>query len=799
MAASSPLPLLSQLRVTGAGYRHQSGRGTLLFTQSNLNILVYRDPGAEVTKIMLSPKDIGSKASASSIWSFDSGYETSCAVSPSLQAHAPNNTRSYHTNNHTPVIFNAGDIWSAPVGPPAISHINNQLMGTPQSDCTRVREDSLVDPITTQLNVFTTSDIPDHSFVLPDLPAFDRTCLECEVWQLTNPGQHSKCQKCRAHSIHQDLPMTTNPLTASKDALPRLDIPGDMHGKGIKRIRSVSRCSICEAILPVESKYCPSCAPDDTISPSSPSYSTHRVKRSRAGRNSKLPIAALNRLQAWLDANKHNPYPTADTKRWLAQECRITEKQVNTWFTNARARQMNVQQVESGSEVDAADDSEDAEATHTNLGIPGSMQDSTHAESSHRRTSAATRPSRRGKKKDYRRAHNAEVPQTPLLLSPASITKSPLDQTLPADQELWQCTFCLKALVPKSWRRHEDTQHRPKTSAARWTCMLHGPSLRFPNRTNSGSVCAFCMAKNPTEEHFRQNHRIDECSKRDAADRTFYRPDHLRQHIKNFHNATLFDIVQARWKTAAEPVAEGWTCGFCGDRLETWDKRETHISNHFKEGMTMASWRNYPDVDMQTDMKKSKGKAKEKEKTSALSGSFMNIFRRPVPQQQHQQHQQPQLQAQSGAFSNSFQPLPIAPQVHNYQSTAPQCTSTGYESAYTSPIAPMGLGISQAPVLPDIPNVSPLVVTHHDFETVGNFIEWAPMPTFEQQMQYQLPNTNTYDASVPTTTMESDYTNLSAFGLGVYGNPLDYQGPWAQQPPSPHHPQQYPQYQRRQQ
>lgn len=732
---------------------------------------------------MLSPKDIGSKANASSIWSSDSGYETSRAVSPSLQAHAPNTTCSYPTHNHTPVIFNAGDIWGAP------------------SECTRAREDSLVDPITTQLNVFTTNDTPDHSFVLPDLPAFDRSCLECEVWQLTNPGQRNKCQKCRAHSVHQSLPMTGNPSPTDKDALPRLDIPGNSHAKGLKRLRSIPRCSICEATLLVDSKYCPSCASDRLASSSTPSSPVHRVKRSRAGRNSKLPIAALNRLQAWLDANKHNPYPTADTKRWLAQECGITEKQVNTWFTNARARQMNTQQVESGSELDGTDDSEDPEAA--NLGLSGFIPDSTNLESSHRRTSAAARPSRRGKKKDYRRAHNVEVPQTPLLHSPASMTMSPLDHLLPSDQEMWQCTFCLKALVPKSWRRHEDTQHRPKTSAARWTCMLHGPRLSFPNRTNSGSVCAFCMAKNPTEEHFRQNHRIDECSKRDGADRTFYRPDHLRQHIKNFHNATLFEIVQARWKTAAEPVAEGWTCGFCGDRLETWDKRETHISNHFKEGMTMASWREYPDMDTQTNKKKGKGKAKEKEKASALTSSFMNIFRRPTPQQ-HQPPPQPQpsqLQAQSNAFVNAFQPLPIVSQVHTYQTTTPRCTSTGYESAYISSTAPLGLGISQPPVLPDIPNVSPLVVTQHDFDTVGNFVEWAPMPTFEQQMQYQLPNTNTFDSSVPTTTMQPDYTNLNAFGLGLYGNALDYQGSWAQQPSSSHDPQgpqQYTQYQRRQ-
>ncbi|KAJ4351198.1 uncharacterized protein N0V89_006537 [Didymosphaeria variabile] len=105
------------------------------------------------------------------------------------------------------------------------------------------------------------------------------------------------------------------------------------------------------------------------------------------------------------------------------------------------------------------------------------------------------------------------------------------------------------------------------------------------------------MEENPTEEHFLQNHRTYECSKRDATDRTFYRPDHLRQHIRNFHGATLCDIVQARWKTTATvteiqtlkvaheqrafTVAEQETFKvykkgrIYGHRLETWDKRES--------------------------------------------------------------------------------------------------------------------------------------------------------------------------------------------------------------------------------
>jgi hypothetical protein len=536
----------------------------------------------------------------------------------------------------------------------------------------------------------------------------------------------------------------------------------------------------------MNSKYCPSCALDPAnLSPSSPLSPEHRVKRSRAGRNSKLPIAALNRLQSWLDANKHNPYPTADTKRILAQQCGITEKQVNTWFTNARARQMSAHQADVSSEVECADDSEDADFSESNTGIISYAQEGAFPGKSHRRASIASpsqpRPSRRGKKKDYRRNHNADAPQTPLLLSPASIT-SPVEPVEPADQEMWQCTFCLKSLVPKSWRRHEDTQHRPKTQAARWTCMLHGPRLTVPNRTNTGSVCAFCMLKNPTEEHFQQHHRIEECSRRDVTDRTFYRPDHLRQHIKNFHNATLFDIVQARWKKAAEIVAEGWTCGFCGDRLVTWDKREAHIANHFKEGLTMASWQEHPDMDRKADKKKSK--RKEKETGTVLGGIRIgNPFRRPTSSHQLQP------QAQHDHFANSFQQLPITPQIpaptHGYQTVPSPCPSTGFQSAYTSPTAPLGLGITQAPVLPAIPNMSPLMVTPHDFDP--NYIDWTTLPTsFDPQMQYSLAHAGSYGTPMPATSMslQPDYTN--ALGLGLYGHPVEYQRGWDTQTQQQH-------------
>lgn len=350
------------------------------------------------------------------------------------------------------------------------------------------------------------------------------------------------------------------------------------------------------------------------------------------------------------------------------------------------------------------------------------------------------RPSRRGKKKDYRR-NNA----TPTLLSPIS------PETPIAAQDMWQCTFCRKAMVPKSWRRHEETQHRPK---AQWTCMLYGPRLSIPARANSTSVCAFCMMKDPSEDHFLHHHRIEDCAKRDISDRTFFRPDHLRQHVKNFHNASLFDIVQARWKRAAEVRTEGWMCGFCGERLDTWDKRETHIANHFKSGLTMASWQDYPDMDKKAE-KKGKCKGKDTDHPHSLA-RFSQSFTRRYTRQSHSSESQQQQQLQQVSFSNAFEPLS----------------------------ASMGLGISQAPVLPDIPPLDPLMI-----DACGNYIDWTSVPTtLEQQLQYPLANTSAFDPSIETAAMQQEFD--STLNMDLYSNPMDYQGTWDEQQGQHHHHQQ---------
>jgi len=311
----------------------------------------------------------------------------------------------------------------------------------------------------------------------------------------------------------------------------------------------------------------------------------------------------VKHLRNWLQENHHDPYPDAETKCRLALQCGISEKQVNTWFTNTRARKLAMPTDRSYSSSDDEGIYDSGISSRADTPVYSNNRPYSFGSSIKTSMSAMDHPvpdtatlspqtSRRGKKKDYRRLNNAPpneespIPQT-------SATPSPHPDG--TEQTTWQCTFCRQHLVQKSWRRHEETQHRPKRQ---WTCLATGPRLIINSRSGLYTMCAFCSAKNPDENHFLRSHRILECSKKSEAERTFGRPDHLRQHVKNFHKCSLSDQIRDKWRRdePGKNFNEGWRCGFCGDELKTWDIRETHIANHFKAGATMASWTDYTQV-----------------------------------------------------------------------------------------------------------------------------------------------------------------------------------------------------------
>jgi hypothetical protein len=319
------------------------------------------------------------------------------------------------------------------------------------------------------------------------------------------------------------------------------------------------------------------------------------------------------------------------------------------------------------------------------------------------------------------------------------------------------------------------------------------------------------MHKDPSEDHFLHNHRISECAKRPIAERTFFRPDHLRQHVKNFHGATLFDVAQSRWKKApGENKEQVWICGFCEEDLETWDQRETHIAGHFKEGMTMAQWTDYASPSNESKKKK-KGNGlvslgrrltRLSTKSSHKSAQEGNGHHRANashyssvldPASYATTVGQPTYPYAYPSSSSAFQTTPYPQQSHPHHHGFANAFSTIGTSASTSacgtsvPLAHSNT-FSVPPVLPDI-NTDSLMGAYGPFDWNSMSAASDPamynmdtggMPLFNgvarpDTLFNQLPPVSEPETMFGTDTVpqyEGTLDRVQGFGNGV-----DYQGP----------------------
>ncbi|KAG5770924.1 hypothetical protein H9Q73_013041 [Fusarium xylarioides] len=76
---------------------------------------------------------------------------------------------------------------------------------------------------------------------------------------------------------------------------------------------------------------------------------------------------------------------------------------------------------------------------------------------------------------------------------------------------------------------------------------------------------------------------------RNIEERTFFRKDHLIQHLRLFHNAEVTHPSIDEWRRPVLDVRS--RCGFCGLVMNTWQARVDHLAEHFKLGKTMADWK----------------------------------------------------------------------------------------------------------------------------------------------------------------------------------------------------------------
>ena len=333
----------------------------------------------------------------------------------------------------------------------------------------------------------------------------------------------------------------------------------------------------------------------------------YKSKPIRASKRFKLSLDMLNVLQTWLETHEENPYPSPDEKKFPADATGLTVKQLSTWFVNARTRQATPLEawISSSSEDEAASPSDIHRALQNNdlgfsspnscYGSPVGSDFSVKSALSQCSDAVLSAPQKRGRK----------APVKPLFMRNNSIT-SDLASTPPLPQSPsanYQCTFCHKTLTAKTWKRHEEVVHLPRS---RWTCMACGPPVKVSTVLRGGmgplSKCALCHASDPDANHFEHCHRVAECLRKPEDERTFNRKDHLKQHLKQFHSLDSIEgDITDKWEKKLDHSHHIWHCGFCGQKLCDWDARASHIAEHFRQGMKMCSWDSQRAVDDQQD------------------------------------------------------------------------------------------------------------------------------------------------------------------------------------------------------
>ncbi|KAH6723695.1 hypothetical protein BKA61DRAFT_14766 [Leptodontidium sp. MPI-SDFR-AT-0119] len=348
-----------------------------------------------------------------------------------------------------------------------------------------------------------------------------------------------------------------------------------------------------------------------------------RESRSRP----RFPRASLRLLEEWLSAHRQSPYPTPGDLDHLMAVTRLKRSQISNWFANVRKRG-KVPSLEPVSPpqgeaipptIPASKKDEDVPLFHRWL---NSWTDDEAAalpailEAVSQLNGASSGEFLRGSTRFHRQfcpsqsslssmevrsyAANAKSVHSDEWKTSDDVSTAPTQskrrhRRLPVnvdscscsgvtDQQAasrkFQCTFCSDRFKTKyDWQRHEKSIHLP---LEKWTCSPYG-SVDVEPTTNQ-VTCTFCGIVDPTPEHIGA-HGYTSCATRPVAERTFYRKDHLRQHLRLMHGNCPLIPSMGSWKTVNTIRSR---CGFCDASLNTWDDRVEHLAEHFCDGLSVA-------------------------------------------------------------------------------------------------------------------------------------------------------------------------------------------------------------------
>ncbi|PVH74247.1 hypothetical protein DL98DRAFT_537600 [Cadophora sp. DSE1049] len=343
----------------------------------------------------------------------------------------------------------------------------------------------------------------------------------------------------------------------------------------------------------------------------------------------RFPRASLRTLEEWVSAHRQAPYPTPGDLDHLTAKTGLKRSQVSNWFANIRKRgkvpkpethPIPSETVELPSIASPPTDDVpvfhrwlDSWTEYEEAALPAILEavGQLNSTSSGNFLRGSTRYHRQWSQSSLSSmevrsyAANVESVQSDEWKTGDIIATGliPLERrhrrlpkktdTFPCSEKLdsnevsrkFQCTFCTERFQTKyDWQRHEKSMHLP---LEKWTCSPHG-SIDVNPGTNE-ITCIFCGVVDPSPDHI-GDHGYTVCASRPISERTFYRKDHLRQHLRLMHRNSAFTSSMESWKSVTTSIRS--RCGFCDASLSTWSDRVDHLAEHFSDGYSVAeNWR----------------------------------------------------------------------------------------------------------------------------------------------------------------------------------------------------------------
>ncbi|KAJ4031921.1 hypothetical protein NW761_012932 [Fusarium oxysporum] len=255
---------------------------------------------------------------------------------------------------------------------------------------------------------------------------------------------------------------------------------------------------------------------------------------------SRFSKAVIRMLKDWLACHTDFPYPTEPELAALQSETGLNKTQITNWFANARRRGL----VQSARPT------------------PFQAKDS------------PTNP--------------MDIPPRPGTPAPrgSSSLAEPLARWVdsPPEDEPATAGAIARALVSTSGSLFYKSSPRDSWQSS------HGPSsASSAERHESHQNDALADDGAPPKFRILPQSASYRISIRDIEERTFFRKDHLIQHLRLFHNAEVTHPSIDEWRRPLLDVRS--RCGFCGLVMNTWQARVDHLAEHFKLGKTMADWK----------------------------------------------------------------------------------------------------------------------------------------------------------------------------------------------------------------